>query len=275
MHFFSSVTPPDTITQSAYWCIFRRDAILVRQTDAAIELPMLVSPCEIGLTTIRTQYLGTLHDTPCYSAEILPDDTAPEGMTFNGLRELFYALPEDLYRLAGRAFLIMDWDRTHQYCGRCGHPTEQVATERAKRCPRCELTVYPRISPAMITAVIKDRQILLAHAHRMPTGMHSVLAGFVEAGETFEECVRREVMEEVGIEVTDIQYFGSQPWPFPNSLMVAFTAKYAGGEIRIDPAEILCADWYSAENLPTIPGPFSIARRLIDWFVAEQSKNNP
>jgi len=258
------------IAQSAYWCIFRGDAVLIRQQADAIDIPTLATLNEVGLTALRSQYLGTLNDIPCYTAEIAPEDHAPEGMSFQGLRELFYALPEDLYRLAGRAFLIMDWERTHQFCGRCGHPTEAVVAERAKRCPKCQLTMYPRISPAMITAVVKDRQILLAHAHRMPTGMHSVLAGFVEAGETFEECVQREVMEEVGIEVTDIQYFGSQPWPFPNSLMVAFTAKYAGGEIRVDPTEILDADWYSADNLPIIPGPFSIARRLIDWFVAEQ-----
>ena len=270
MNFSASVIPPESMTRPAYWCIFRRDAILARQVADTIELLQLLSPDEIGLAAIRTQYLGTLDGVHCYAAEIAPDSDAPDGMAFTGLRELFYALPEDLYRLAGRAFLIMDWDRTHQYCGRCGHPTEQVAAERAKRCPRCELTTYPRISPAMITAVVKDNQILLAHAHRMPNGMHSVLAGFVEAGETFEECVRREVMEEVGLEVTDIRYFGSQPWPFPNSLMVAFTAKYAGGEIRIDPSEILSADWYSADNLPTIPAPFSIARRLIDWFVAGQ-----
>ncbi len=260
------------MTQPAYWCIFRRDAILVRQTTNTIELPQGIRLRDFGLTAIRTQYLGTLDGTPCYTAEIAPDDTEPDGLTFTGLRELFYGLPEDLYRLAGRAFLIMDWDRAHQFCGRCGHPTEQVAAERAKRCPRCELTTYPRISPAMITAVVKDRQILLARSSRMPTGMHSVLAGFVEAGETFEECVQREVMEEVGLEVTDIRYFGSQPWPFPNSLMVAFTAKYAGGDIRIDPSEIVSADWYAADNLPTIPGPFSVARRLIDWFVAEQQK---
>ena len=130
---------------------------------------------------------------------------------------------------------------------------------------------YPRISPAVIVAVVRDKRILLARSTRFTSSFHSVLAGFVETGETLEDAVRREIFEEVGIQVRNIRYFGSQPWPFPDSLMVAFTAEYAGGEITLDDNEIVTADWYSAAELPRVPGKISIARRLIDWFTETYS----
>jgi len=167
----------------------------------------------------------------------------------------------------------VDWDRNHQYCGRCGSATADRQEERAKICPRCGLTAYPRISPAVIVAITRGEKILLARAHRFPYAMYSVIAGFVEAGESLEQCVRREIAEEVGITVKNLRYFGSQSWPFPNSLMVAFTAEHAGGEIRIDPSEIMDARWFTAADLPRIPDKASISRRLIDWFVDRKSRD--
>jgi NAD+ diphosphatase len=173
-----------------------------------------------------------------------------------------------LFWVAGRAIQIVEWDRTHQFCGHCASPMVAKTAERAKECPQCGLTNFPRLAPAVIVAVVRDNQILLARSHRHPAGFYSVLAGFVEPGETLEEAVAREIKEEVGIEVGDIRYFGSQPWPFPHSLMIGFTAVYAGGEIRCDETEIEEAGWFAADALPQIPGPISISRRLIDWFVA-------
>jgi NAD+ diphosphatase len=184
------------------------------------------------------------------------------------LRPLFGALRDTLYAIAGRAFQIMDWDRTHQFCGRCGTPTETKIGERAKSCPRCGLFNFPRVAPAIIVAVVRDRRILLARAKRFPTTMYSVIAGFVEPGESLEECAHREIREETGIGVRNLRYFGSQSWPFPHSLMVAFTAEYAEGEIEIDGTEVVDAGWYGPQELPRIPDRVSIARRLIDWFVA-------
>jgi len=221
----------------------------------------------LGLRPLRAQYLGTLNDLPCYSAELNPDVSAPEGTEFRGLRGLFGWLEEDLFWLAGRAVQVMRWDQTHQFCGRCGAPTEIKPDERARICPECQLVAYPRLSPAIIVAVVKGDEILLARAHRFPHGLYSVIAGFVEPGENLEECLRREVREEVGIEVKSIRYFGSQPWPFPNSLMVGFTAEYDRGEIHVDEAEISDAGWFKVGNLPRIPDKVSIARQLIDWFV--------
>jgi NAD+ diphosphatase len=269
MDFVSAVVPPADQPESAWWFVFHNDNLLVYVNGEAAQIPCLPNLEPFRLAPIRTQYLGALDETPCYAAEIESQQaTIPDGMAFRPLRPLFELLPADLFWIAARASQIMYWDRTHQFCGKCGHPTQLAPTERAKICPACGFTSYPRISPAVIVAVVKDRQILLAHANRFPQGLYSVIAGFVEPGETFEECVRREVKEEVGVEVTDIQYFGSQPWPFPDSLMVAFTAKYAGGEIQADGVEVTEAQWFTVANLPGIPGKISVARKLIDWFAA-------
>jgi len=180
---------------------------------------------------------------------------------------LFSRLGEEVIQVAGLANQLRLWNLNHQFCGKCGNPTENKTDERAKICPQCGLINYPRLSPAIIVAVIKDKQILLAHSSRFPSKFYSVLAGFVEPGETLETCVKREVREEVGLDVKNICYFGSQPWPFPDSLMVAFTAEYAGGKITTDNCEIADANWFSADNLPDVPPKISIARELIDWFL--------
>ena len=268
MDFRSSIIPPDIHSEKAWWCVFRGDELLVRVTNKRAALPCVGNMSVLHLEPVRTQYLGTLDGCPCYSAEIKPEAAPPEGMEFLGLRELFGCLKEELFWLAGHAVQIKNWDRNHQHCGRCGSKTVDETKERAKLCPRCGLKSYTRISPATITAVIKSNQILLARARRFPRILYSVIAGFVEPGETLEECVKREIREETGIEVQNISYFGSQPWPFPNSLMIAFTAEYKSGEIHIDDSEIIDADWFTARNLPPIQDKISIARRLIDWFVS-------
>jgi NAD+ diphosphatase len=176
-----------------------------------------------------------------------------------------------LFWIGGRGFQLINWDRTTRFCGRCGSPTQSSDSERAKVCQNCGLRNYPRISPAVIVAVTRERRILLARAFRFPMKIYSVIAGFVEPGETLEQCIRREIKEEVNIEVRNIRYFGSQPWPFPNSLMIAFTAEYAGGELRIDNEEIMDAGWFEAHELPNIPDKVSIARRLIDSFIRTHS----
>jgi NAD+ diphosphatase len=273
--FIPGIAPPTVQSEPAWWFAFVGNKLLVRLEGTVSHVPHLISLKEIGLVPIRTQYLGTLDDRPCYSAE-LPKDAlaqlneviAPNGMSLRGLRELYGTLDEDLFVLSGRAIQIVEWDRTHQYCGHCATGTTQLPNERAKRCPKCGLVNYPRLSPAIIVLVSRGEELLLARAHRFPPGMYSVLAGFVEPGETLEETVVREVREEVGIEVKDIRYFGSQPWPFPNSLMIGFTATYSSGDIIIEPQELVDAAWFNKHNLPQIPPKLSIARKLIDWFVS-------
>jgi NAD+ diphosphatase len=216
-----------------------------------------------GLRGAR-HYLGELAGAPCVAIALPEDAPEPPGLAFTGLRALFFRLPDPLLALAARAFQVVEWHQTHRHCGRCGTPTRDKAGERAKECPACGYVAYPRVSPAMMALVTRGRDVLLARAHRFPPAMFSALAGFVEPGETIEDCLAREVREEVGVEVRDLRYFGSQSWAFPHSLMIAFTAEYAGGELRCEDAEIAEARWFSADALPVLPPSVSIARRLID-----------
>ena len=192
-------------------------------------------------------------------------------MSFKGLRDIFELIDEAHFQLGARAVQIVAWNRTHQFCSQCGTPTQAHPRDRARICPDCGLQFFPRLSPAIIVLVEKGGELLLARSPRFPPGRYSVLAGFVEPGETLEEAVAREVREEVNIQVDNIRYFGSQSWPFPNSLMLGFTASYAGGEIGIDEDEIVDANWYSPDNLPELPPTISIARQLIDAFLAKKA----
>jgi NAD+ diphosphatase len=265
--FFPAVTPPDRQPEAAYWFAFAGDRLLCNENSAE-PLPLLMDFSELGLATIRQQYLGRLAGRCCFSVELDLQAPAPAGMAFKGLRQTYDRLGDELFAVAGRAIQIVHWDRTHQFCGQCGARMVTLTTERAKQCPVCQLISYPRLSPSIIVLVRRGPQILLARSPRFPSRMYSVLAGFVEPGETLEQAVEREVMEEVGVMVKNICYFGSQPWPFPHSLMIAYTADYAGGEIAIDGLEIEDAGWYSGDHLPTLPPKMSIARQMIEAFLA-------
>jgi NAD+ diphosphatase len=213
-------------------------------------------------------FLGMLDDHECWAVDA--DGVEPDG--FVALRGLYGVVPDEHWTIAGRAVQLVEWERTHRYCGRCATPTEASPNERAKRCPECGLQAFPRLAPAIITLVERDDEVLLARGVQFPLPMYSCLAGFVEPGETLEQAVAREVREEVGVEITDITYVGSQPWPFPHSLMIGFNARWQRGDIVCDPAEIVDAGWFRADSLPMIPPGISIARQLIDrWLVRPSS----
>ncbi|AIQ15096.1 NUDIX hydrolase [Paenibacillus durus] len=255
----------------AYWFIFSSGRLLVTESSGSIGIPLAQSAELLRVDPVRTLYLGTFEDTPCFAVEIQADAAEPEGMAFRPLRSLYDEVDEDLFHLAGKAIQMLAWDDTHQYCGRCGTKTVLSEAERSRKCPNCGLVSYPRLAPAVITAILKDKQILLAHAQHFQNNMYGLIAGFVEPGETLEDCVKREIMEEVGIKVNNIRYFGSQQWPFPHSLMVGFLAEYESGEITVDGEEIVHADWFEPGNLPVIPSNVSIARKIIDWYVENYS----
>jgi NAD+ diphosphatase len=212
-------------------------------------------------------FLGELDGEPCFAAALEPDDPVPEGSELVPIRQLFGALPEHDFALAGRGLGLVAWDRDHRCCGRCGAPTSPSTTERVRTCSRCGHGAYPRLSPAVIVLVVREGRALLARNARFAVPFHSTLAGFVEVGESLEQAVGREIREEVGIEVDGLRYFGSQPWPFTSSLMIAFTARWASGELRPDGQEIVEAGWFAPDQLPRVPPPLSIARQLIDDFV--------
>jgi NAD+ diphosphatase len=281
---FESGVAPDQATPAAHWFVFQADRLLVElgppsarpsddprvaQRPSWAKLPLQKSNNWLGLDAGQTLYLGRLDGVDCWAAEAPPQASPPPGASWTGLRTLFSVLDDAHFALAGRALQLLEWDRTHRYCGRCGTPTEAKPDERARVCPACRLSAYPRIAPAVMALVRRERSILLGRSPHFPPGMWSALAGFVEPGETLEQCLAREVMEEVGLCVTRIRYFASQPWPFPHSLMIAFACEWAGGEIRPQAGEIEAAQWFDILQLPKLPSKISIARRLIDAVAGE------
>jgi NAD+ diphosphatase len=258
---FISTAPWPVGDEPGLWFAFRGRDLLVGDQGTLPRGP--VPP----LAPVRVQRLGALRGEPCYAAELPADAEPPAGSQFRGLRELFAVLPEEVMTVAGRAVQIMDWDRTHQFCGACGTPTAPDPGNRARLCPACALTAYPRLSPAVIVAVERGPELLLARAVRFPPDIYSVLAGFVDPGESAEDTVHREVFEETGVQVRNVRYFGSQPWPFPHSLMLGFQADYSGGEVTPDRQEIEAAAFYRAGAFPGMfPGRVSISKWLIHDF---------
>jgi NAD+ diphosphatase len=271
MEFVPGYLPPVDADRSTLWFVFNKSRILVNCEKDECLIPDDGAIASDHIQPIRKLFIGALGNRLCYAAELDPAKIVTPPYFWMDLRLLVDKIGDEFFWIAGLANHLLDWDGSHRFCGRCGHPTEDKADERAKKCPSCGLINYPRLSPAVIMAIIRDGKILLARNKRFRGPFYSVLAGFVEPGETLEACVQREIREEVGIAVKNIRYFGSQPWPFPNSLMVGFVADYAGGEIRVDNAELMEADWFSVQSLPTIPPRISIARQLIDWVVQSLS----
>jgi NAD+ diphosphatase len=259
-----------------FWFVVRSGEVLVVDGPDGPRIPTGPVP-PITLADDALIVLGTLEGAHAWGAGVERDTEATEGHRWLHLRQLHGQVPDVHWTVAGRAEQLASWDRDHRFCGRCGERTERHATERARQCPGCGSLAFPRLSPATIMRITRgehDEEILLAHGRQFPGRFFSVLAGFVEPGETLEECVAREVLEETGITVTDIAYFGSQPWPFPHQLMVGFTARWASGELVIQEEEIVEAGWYRADDLPPCPrGGMSISGWLIDdWLTAQEAR---
>ena len=254
----------------AYWFIFKNDKLLINPKKD-IKIPFIEDPKVLNISLIRKHYFGTLDGHPCICAEVSPKTDVIKGMIFEDLRALYDVLDEDIYLLAGRAIQIINWDKNHRYCGKCGTLTEIVEDEMARICPECGFINYTRISPAVIIAIIKNGKILMAKHSYGLKNRYALVAGFIEAGETLEEGVKREIMEEVGLNVKNIKYFGSQPWPFPNSLMIGFTAEYDNGEINVDGKEIVDAKWFDVNEVTPMPSKISISSELIEWYTKKYS----
>ena len=242
---------------------FRAHEILVRTDDLA--LPAARDCAHLAIDEANLQPVGMLREAYCRAAW-LPADAEPlEGFEFVGLRKLWNRVDDELLAVAGRAYQIAEWARTHRFCGACASPMKRAEGERAMKCTACGQAAYPRISPAMMVLVKRGPAILLAHNAVAPPGRMSALAGFLEPGESIEDAIHGEVHEEVGLKVKDLRYFASQSWPFPHSLMIAFTAEYAGGEIALNDAEIDEARWFGpGDELPQLSPRQSISRALID-----------
>ena len=257
--------------------------IVVRGMD------VLVEPRGDALELCRPQVAQLIAGVPIfvarsggqtwYAAPARADAELPVGASFSPIRALFTELPEATLQLVGRALACVEFEDTHRYCGRCSSPTEvgpisgsgADLPERVRTCPLCKLSFHPRIPPAVIVLVEDGERVLLARGANFPPGRFSAVAGFVEIGESLEDAARREVREEIGVEIADLSYFSSQPWPFGHSLMIGFRARYESGEVHPDGNEIVEAGWFQRDALPLLPPPISIARRMIDEFLSRRA----
>ena len=264
--FEPGVDPNATPTDNALCFAFRSGELLTGPSGTGDPLPAYHELTIVHHLIVRSNFMGALDQRPVFAVELDESTPGPKPFAFESLRSAFGALDEDAWLIAGRASMIIDWDRTHQFCGSCGDRTANMETERAKRCVSCDSVAYPRVSPAVIVLVERGDEVLLARGARLSSGMYALIAGFVETGESLEDAVHREILEEVGIEIEQITYFGSQPWPFPHNLMVGFIAQYKSGEIQIEPNELEDARFFSPNSMPPIPPRLSIARRLIDYY---------
>ena len=264
--------PPEQLEQP-WLLVLNGKKIVIKTVGDRCRFPFLSEVFEDTAEIESCTYIGRYAGHDCFCTQIADAESLPKDFAEVDLKEIT-RLTEDpgLFILAGSANHILHWNRTNRFCGCCGHETVDKRDERAKLCPCCGALFYPRISPATITAVLRGDKILLAHNRSFQSEMHSLIAGFVEPGETLEHCAAREIREEVGLEVKNIQYFGSQPWPFPDSLMVAFIADYAGGDITVDGVEIENAAWFDADSLPPIPTTDSIAGKMIRWYRDQYTK---
>lgn len=251
----------------AIWCAFRGGQVLVRTVQDTFSLPA-ASAAELGVDLAASQYLGTFDGQHCFAAYIPEQQPLPPETRLVSMRALILEAEEWIAAVAGTAFQIIEWDRSHRYCGICGAPTTLHAADRARECKPCRAVYYPRISPVVMALVTRGRQLLLTRKPGYAAGRYTVVAGFVEAGESLEHALAREVLEETGVETSNPLYFGSQPWPFPNSLVMAFTLEYAGGEARAADAELEDVRWFDVDELPELPEKVHISRQLIDAAIA-------
>jgi len=224
-----------------------------------------IAQMEAGI--MARHYLGSLGGRPCVAAALGKNVAPGPGLDFHHLYSLLESTDRGMFALAGRAVQIVRWHEQHRFCGRCATACEQLKGERAMRCPACGLTCYPRLAPCIMVLVHRGEELLLARNRRFPDGMYSVLAGFVDPGETVEQALRREVDEEVGLQVGPCHYLDSEAWPFPHQLMLGFHATWRGGDIQVDGKEIEDACWWHYSRLPQVPGEYSLSGRLIRWFI--------
>lgn len=254
--------------QHARWIIFSGDRIVANKQQARLVEANWQQLAMVHQYHDQILSIGEHEGMPCYAIDVGTEQLELDGYDTMSLRGVFMSHDESLFLSVARAWQWILFRRTHRYCGQCGSTMQQVGWEMATQCHTCGHRCYPRVSPCIIVAIKKGDKILLAQGKaQKERKMFSTLAGFVESGESLEQAVHREVFEEVGIKIKNLEYFGSQPWPFPHSLMMGFLAEYDSGDIVVDGEEILEAHWFDVDKLPFVPPNMSIAGKLIDETV--------
>jgi len=261
MSSFENANPKTT-----FFFIFKKDELVLHESLTDFVVPSLSEFERSPSLTSEDFCLFESEEVKYYVLDVEDSFIIPSGYTFKRFYECRDFHLHDVFFYASRGYQLLNWNRKHRFCGACGTLFHPMQSDRSKTCPACNNLLFPQTSPAIITLIMKDHQLLLAHNKNFPEGLYSLIAGFVELGETFEEAIHREVLEEVGIKVKNIRYFSSQPWPFPNSLMIGFIADYDSGDITPDGTEITEADWFTPDHFPLLPHPHSIARKMIEWY---------
>lgn len=252
------------------WFVFCNDHLLVEKREGRLTIPYRSEPPTPITEWTHIHELSML-DGEVFNAYAIDTPIAEdEHCMMIGLRPSFDVLLHSQYLKAGKAQELIYWDKNSRFCPVCGMPMEWHTTI-SKRCTGCGKEIWPTVATAIIVLVTRGEEALMVHARNFRGDYYGLVAGFVETGETLEECVEREVMEETGLRIRNIRYFASQPWPYPCGLMVGFTAEYAGGEIKLQASELSAGDFFTKDNMPDIPGKVSLARRLIDhWRKSEE-----
>ena len=267
--FIRAYPPSEPAFGPAIWLPFFKGELLVPSAENEVRLHHGSRASVEDLNLSEPIYLGTLAGVPCLAAEADPDPEVPEGWEAISLRALFGQVGDAEYAIAGYASQMLYWRRTSGFCPVCGHRTEPKEGDWGRRCPECGHVAYPHVTPATLILIHDGPRLLLGHKPGWGT-RYSILAGFAEPGESLEECVHREVGEEVGLQIDDLAYAGSQPWPYPHQLMIGFTACYVSGEIQVDGEEIDHAAWFTPDSLPDLPPNVSLSRQMIDHWLAKQ-----
>lgn len=253
-----------------YYFVFCKDSLLLQKDGDGFTIPCCEEPPVELKTWTTVLHVTPLDDTEVLSYTIDTPVTDDDRFEMCPLRQSYYKLPYPLYLKAGKCAELIYWNQNTKFCGVCGGPMK-FHTDISKRCECCGKEVWPQLATAIIVLIHRGDEVLLAKGRNFKSDFYGLIAGFVETGETLEEAVHREVMEETGIKIKNIRYFASQPWPYPSGLMVGFNAEYESGEIHIQLEELKKAGWFRRDNLPNLPEKLSIARQLIDnWLQSFQ-----
>lgn len=250
---------------NVYWFIFFNDQLLLQKKGETYTIPYSINP---PVPVKNVLEVSLLEDMPACTASVdTPLEETAEYLPM-GLRASYDYLDPVLHKIAGKAYELIYWDQHSRFCPSCGTKTV-MQTTISKQCPNCKYEIYPVVFPAILVLIRKGDAILLVHARNFRGSFYGLVAGFLETGETLEECVRREVMEETGLEINNITYFGNQPWPYPSNLMVGFIADYVSGTIRLQDEELSEGAFFTKDNLPELPRKLSLARKMIDWWLEQ------
>ncbi|WP_424244973.1 NAD+ diphosphatase [Elusimicrobium posterum] len=254
-----------------YWFIFQNNLILLKKQADGFSIPFGVKP-PVSPASAVVRKSGTFKGFACSVFSAAEDLTAPTGYKYEELRSIYGQIDAKLFQIAGKSAQIVFWDNSSIYCPVCSSKTE-VFAHNAKICPLCKKEIYPVISAAAMVLVQKENSLLMVRGKNFRSEHYGLVAGFLETGETLEECAAREVLEETNLKIKNITYFASQPWPFPSGLMVGFFADYAGGKLKINEDELLTAEFFTKDNLPKLPGKISLARKMVDAWLKNQNQN--